>query len=183
MNAKTSDTVKASDLKPKVDTGELEKEIEDLQNANQALTEKVESLSDQVARLNAQHVNQMRQLEKNSKAKEAFAISKFAKEVISIADVLETGLSHVEDKDSQHYRGMAMTLDQLNIVLKDHDVTKMSPIGLPFDSEQHEALTTQETDTIEPGCVLQVLQAGYMMKDRVLRHAKVIVSKEISQKG
>jgi molecular chaperone GrpE len=182
MNAK-SDTVKASDLKPKVESHELQKEVEELQDKNKALAENIESLKDQVARLNAQHVNQMRQLEKNSKAKEAFAISKFAKEVISIADVLETGLSHIEDKDSQHYRGMVMTLDQLNIVLKDHDVTKMSPIGQSFDSDQHEAITTQETDTMAAGCVLQVLQAGYVMKDRVLRHAKVIVSKEISQKG
>ena len=57
----------------------------------------------------------------------------------------------------------------------------MKAQGQKFNSEQHEALTTQETDELEPNHVLTVLQAGYMMKDRVLRHAKVIVQKEISK--
>ncbi|MDC3181081.1 nucleotide exchange factor GrpE [Gammaproteobacteria bacterium] len=183
MNANTSDQVTASDLKPQEAQADLKAELTKAQEEIEQHNETIAQLKDQVARLNAQHVNQLRQLEKNTKSKEAFAISKFAKEVVAIADVLETGIAHIEDQASEHYRGMIMTLDKLNLVLKEHDVFKMSPLGDKFDSNQHEAITTQETDEMEQNHVLQVLQAGYLMKDRVLRHAKVIVSKEISTKG
>ena len=183
MNAKTTEGVSADELKPQATDSDFKEQIDELSQQVESLEKELADAKDNTTRLNAQHVNQIRQLEKNFKTKEAFAISKFAKEVISIADVLETGLSHIEDQESEHFRGMQMTYDQLLHVLTQHDIHLMKAQGQKFNSEQHEALTTQETDELEPNHVLTVLQAGYMMKDRVLRHAKVIVSKEISKKS
>ena len=186
MTEHKSESVSAEALKP-AHTDNLEQELEEakatietLQAENAALTSKIEETKDQFVRQVATHRNQIMQIEKNSTNKAEFAISKFAKEIIAIGDVLQTGLNNCSDQERDHYRGMSMTLDKFYHTLEEHEITRIQSLGEAFNPELHEALTTQETDEAEPNHVLHVVQEGYMLKNRVLRHAKVIVSKKIS---
>lgn len=185
MNDKTSN-VSSDELKPPTQEpalAEALEKIEALTEEKDALSKQLNAAKDDLVRLKAQNINQINQIEKNSKSREAFAISKFAKEVISIGDVLHTGIENCEDKESEHFKGMEMTLDKLLHVLQEHDITHIEALHQPFNAEQHEAVTVAETDELAPNHVLHVLQEGYMLKNRVLRHAKVIVSKNISEKS
>ncbi|UTC24694.1 nucleotide exchange factor GrpE [Candidatus Comchoanobacter bicostacola] len=186
MTEHKSESLSAEALKP-AHTDSLEQALEEanatiqtLQTENEVLTTKIEETKDQFIRQVATHRNQITQIEKNSTNKAEFAISKFAKEIIAIGDVLQTGLNNCSDQESDHYRGMSMTLDKFYHTLEEHDITRIQSLGEAFNPEFHEALTTQESDEIKPNHVLHVVQEGYMLKNRVLRHTKVIVSKKIS---
>ena len=74
--------------------------------------------------------------------------------------------------------GGRATLRQLLTAMEKFGVTTISPEGEPFDPEQHEAMTMQESDTAEPNTVLTVVQRGYELNGRLLRPARVIVAKE-----
>ena len=168
-------SVSSDDLKPANPAQvELEEQIE-------ALTSEVANLKDQNTRLVAEHHNLGTRLRREFDTKKQYAITSFAKEILDIGDILATGLENCKDKESEHYQGMAMTLDKFYDILRQHDITKIDSIHQAFNHDVHEALMTQPSDEHEPGTVLQVIQEGYQFKDRVLRPAKVIVSKKVSQ--
>jgi molecular chaperone GrpE len=169
------EAVSADDLKPAAAPSEaLEEQIEELSSAN-------EELVDKNTRLTAELHNLGTRLRKDFETKKQYAITNFAKEILDVGDILSAGLENCEDKKSEHYHGMEMTLDKFYIILKQHGITPINSLHETFNHDVHEALTSQESDEFEPGIVIQVVQEGYQFKDRVLRPAKVIVSKKVSE--
>ena len=77
-------------------------------------------------------------------------------------------------------QGVELTRDGLLATLEKYGVKAIDSIGQPFDPNLHEALATEETDKMEPNMVLREFQKGYIYRDRLLRPAKVIVSKPIA---
>ena len=175
-NLDASEAVSADTLKPSPDTNTeaLEEKITALEETNTALQSKNTYLTAELHNLGTR-------LKKDFDRKQIYAITNFAKEILDLGDILAAGLENCADKESEHYHGMEMTLDKFYIILKQHGVTPIESLGTPFNHDEHEALTSQESDEHEPGVVIQVIQEGYRFKERILRPAKVIVSKKVSQ--
>jgi molecular chaperone GrpE len=110
-----------------------------------------------------------------------FALEKFVKELIPVVDSMEMGLEAAakEEVDIASIReGMEMTLKQMLDVLQKFGVERVDPKGEAFNPELHEAMTMVPNPALEPNTVMDVIQKGYTLSGRVVRPARVVVSKE-----
>ena len=105
-----------------------------------------------------------------------FALEKFSGELLAVKDSLEAALS-VETTDVAGYRnGVELTQKQLASVFEKFNIAEVHPMGEKFDPHKHQAISMVEADA-EPNTVVQVLQKGYTLHERVLRPALVMVAK------
>lgn len=105
-----------------------------------------------------------------------FALEKFSSELLAVKDSLEAAMT-VESATLESYKsGVELTLKQLVSVFEKFNVTEMNPSGDKFDPHKHQAISLVEAEA-EPNTVVQVLQKGYTLHDRVLRPALVMVAK------
>ena len=137
---------------------------------------------DKFVRTQAELENLKRRAEKDLQNAHKFGLEKFARELLPVADSLELGLS-VETGDNPEVQklreGMELTLKQLIASLEKFNVTPIDPEGDKFNPELHQAMATQPTDEAEPNTVLKVYQKGYLLNDRLLRPAMVVVAQGI----
>ena len=150
----------------------------------EALEEQVSELKDQLLRSVAELDNYRKRAEREKEQLRKFGIANFAKDLLSAADNLrravESGPSDLEGADESVKNlivGVQMTEKELLNAFEKNGVRKIDPIGEKFDYNFHQAMFEVETDKEEPGLVMQVLQPGYAIEDRVLRAAMVGVSK------
>jgi molecular chaperone GrpE len=116
-----------------------------------------------------------RALEDIDKARK-FALEKFSSELLAVKDSLEAALN-VESATIESYKsGVELTLKQLSSVFEKFNVAEVHPAGEKFDPHKHQAISMVEAEA-EPNTVVQVLQKGYTLHDRVLRPALVMVAK------
>jgi molecular chaperone GrpE len=107
-----------------------------------------------------------------------FSLEKFIKELLPIKDSLEAALNHVETKEQDAaLSGIQLTLKQLQSLLEKHGVKPIEPTGQPFDSHFHEAMLIEENAEFAPNTIIKVLQKGYLLHERLIRPARVVVSK------
>lgn len=105
-----------------------------------------------------------------------FALEKFSNELLAVKDSLDAALL-IEAADVQSYKdGVEITAKQLGAVFDKFNIAEINPLGEKFDPNKHQAISTLENSG-EPNTVTQVLQKGYMLNDRVLRPALVMVAK------
>lgn len=105
-----------------------------------------------------------------------YALEKFSGELLAVKDSLEAAIN-VESATLESYRdGVELTLKQLNSVFEKFDLAEINPLGEKFDPNRHQAISTVESDA-EPNTVTHVLQKGYMLNERILRPALVMVAK------
>lgn len=105
-----------------------------------------------------------------------FALEKFSGELLAVKDSLEAALN-VETATLESYKdGVELTLKQLGAVFEKFNVSEINPAGEKFDPNKHQAISMLES-TAEPNTVINVLQKGYALHDRVLRPALVTVAK------
>lgn len=105
-----------------------------------------------------------------------FALEKFSGELLAVKDSLDAALS-VETTDVAAYRnGVELTQKQLASVFEKFNIAEVHPMGEKFDPHKHQAISMVEADA-EPNTVVQVLQKGYTLHERVLRPALVMVAK------
>ena len=150
----------------------------------EALEEQVSELKDQLLRSVAELDNYRKRAEREKEQLRKFGIANFAKDLLSAADNLrravESGPTELEGADENVKNlivGVEMTEKELLSAFEKNGVRKIDPIGEKFDYNFHQAMFEVETDKEEPGLVIQVLQPGYAIADRVLRAAMVGVSK------
>ena len=150
----------------------------------EALVEQVSELKDQLLRSVAELDNYRKRAEREKEQLRKFGIANFAKDLLSAADNLrravESGPSDLEGADESEKNlivGVKMTEKELLNAFEKNGVRKIDPTGEKFDYNFHQAMFEVETDKEEPGLVMQVLQPGYAIEDRVLRAAMVGVSK------
>jgi molecular chaperone GrpE len=128
--------------------------------------------------------NVRRRLEKDIQDARQYAATGFARDILSVADNLARALDHVppemrEDEKLKNFlAGIEATQRELDKVFGLHGITRIAAQGLPLDPNQHQAMLEIPTDEVEPGTVVQEMQAGYMIKDRLLRPAMVGVAKK-----
>lgn len=96
--------------------------------------------------------------------------------MLPVYDNLERGLAQSGDESSPHYKGLAMILNQYKEILGKLGVTTIDAVGQPFDPERHNAVMHVEDDTVGENTVVEVLQQGFLLGERVLRFAIVKVA-------
>jgi len=151
--------------------------VEQLQQALQEAQEKSSEHWDLYTRSVAELENVKRRAEKDVQSAHKFALEKFSQDLLAVKDSLELGLS-TEDADADKLReGTDLTLKMLSQVLEKFNIVEINPVGESFDPNHHQAMTMQSSNEYEPNTVIAVMQKGYLLNDRLLRPAMVIVSK------
>lgn len=143
---------------------------------------KAEENWDRFVRTQAELENLKRRAEIDLQNAHKFALEKFARELLTVADSLELGLNvEVSDNPEAHKlrEGMELTLKQLVSTLEKFKVCTVDPHGQRFNPELHQAMAMQPTDEAEPNTVIRVFQKGYLINDRLLRPAMVVVAQAI----
>lgn len=140
-------------------------------------------LKDQLLRALAEAENTRRRMQKELDDARKYAVSTFAKEVLTVSDNFQRALDSVPkegasaDTLTQLVTGIEATERQLQAVLERFGIKKIEPLGQMFDPNYHRVMMEQEDPSKAPGTVTMVLQAGYMIHDRLLREAMVAVAK------
>jgi len=147
-----------------------------------ALRAEIAQLKDQMLRIAADGENLRRRTEREANDARAFAIQKFAKDLLGVSDNLARALQHApRENDDQQVKnlvvGLEMTEKELLAAFDRNGLKRVEPArGTKFDPHQHQAVMEQPADDVTGGGVLQVLQAGYELFGRIVRPAMVIVA-------
>ena len=131
----------------------------------------------------AETQNVRRRAEKEAQDARAYATTNFARDILSVSDNLARALSAIpgemrgDDKTKGLVTGLEATGRELDSVFARHGITKIEAMGATLDPNKHQAMIELASDA-EPGTIVQEMQAGYMIKDRLLRPALVGVAKK-----
>ena len=133
----------------------------------------------QCLRLQADIENLRKRNERDLANAHKFALEKFANELLPVKDSLEMGLLAAEDNAdvARLKEGSELTLKLLASALEKFNIKEINALNEVFNPEYHEAMSMQERDDVAPNTVVTVVQKGYLLNDRLLRPAMVIVSK------
>ena len=152
--------------------------------------EKISELEDKISRALAEMENQRRRFEKEREDAFNYGGFTFAKETLSLIDNLERSKQILEnDETLKNSEALKKTLEHFDIINKDmvsilskNGITPLNSIGKKLDPNFHQAMLEINDDQKEPGTIIQEIQKGFMMKDRLLRPALVGVSKKTENK-
>ncbi len=148
------------------------------------LREELDTAKQDVLYARAETQNVRRRLEKDVADTRAYAATGFARDILSVSDNLSRALSAIpaelreDEKMKNLVAGIEATGREIDKVFASHGISRIAAVGLPLDPNQHQAMIELPSGDAEPGTVLQELQAGYMIKDRLLRPAMVAVAKK-----
>ncbi len=158
---------------------ELSDEVEVLQQQLATAEKKAEENWEKFLRAQAEMENLRRRMARELENAQKYSLEKFAKELLSVVDSLELGLqASVETDDVEKIReGVELTLKQMLTVLERFNITPIDPTGEKFDPEFHQAMATEPVKGVEPDTVVKVFQKGYLLNDRLIRPALVVVAK------
>ena len=175
-----------------IEPEDLEKNTSENINLVEEITpeEKILELEDKMARTFAEMENQRRRFEKEREDAFSYGGFAFAKETLNLVDNLERSKLILENDESlKNTEALKKTLDHFNIINKDmisillkNGITPIDSIGKKLDPNLHQAMMEIDDDQNEPGTIIQEIQKGFMMKDRLLRPALVGVSKKTENK-
>lgn len=136
---------------------------------------------DKFVRTQAEMENLRRRMQRDLEAAHKYSIEKMARELLPILDSLERSLEHEHPDAKALAEGIKMTLSMFHSMLSKFQIQEVNPLNNTFDPKLHEAMSTQVDEKVTPGTVLQVLQKGYLLHDRLLRPALVIVAKGVEK--
>ena len=169
-------------------------EIEDEQELLEPIIGEIDEINDlknQLLRTLADNENNRRRYEKEKDDLSTYVISNFAKEMLSVLDNLQRAMEvsekiDIEDKNidsntKNFIEGIQLTEKQLNSIFEKFKITKIESLNVNFDPNIHQAMFEIENDDVEEGTILQVVQEGFKIEDRLLRPALVGVSKKLSK--
>jgi molecular chaperone GrpE len=140
------------------------------------------ALREQVLRVAAEAENSKRRAEREANDARAYAIQKFAKDLLGVADNLSRALQHAPRDDADQavknfLTGIELTETALAGAFERNGLKKVDPAkGDKFDPHLHQAMMEQPADGVEPGAVVQVMQPGYELMGRIMRPALVVVA-------
>ena len=166
-----------------------DKNLESEKNENEKLTpeQELETLKDKLARTFAEMENQRRRFEKEKEDAYEYGGYSFAKEALNLLDNLERSKAVLESdeklKNTDALKKIVEHLDIINndmlSIFKKNNIEPVKSINEKLDPNLHQAMLEIEDESKEPGTIVQEIQKGFMMKDRLLRPALVAVSKKI----
>lgn len=178
--------------KQNIENTELVDELpEDAAPAGDAASERIATLEGEleaakqdVLYAHAEAQNVRRRLEKELADARAYAATAFARDMLSVADNLGRALQAIpqELRDDDKFKGLVAGLEATNRELESvfgrNGIEKLVSVGQPLDPNKHQAMMEVPSDDVEPGTVMVEMQAGYTIKDRLLRPALVSVARK-----
>ncbi|MDA9591732.1 nucleotide exchange factor GrpE [Pelagibacteraceae bacterium] len=176
---------------------ELKNEDSNIENEQESLdpvlskTDEINDLKNQLLRTLADNENNRRRYEKEKDDLSTYVISNFAKEMLAVLDNLQRAIGvsekiDIEDNDidsntKNFIEGVQLTEKQLNSIFEKFKITSVDSLNVKFDPNMHQAMFEIENNDVDEGTILQVVQEGYKIEDRLLRPALVGVSKKLSK--
>lgn len=148
------------------------------------LQDALEKAKQDVLYAHADTQNVRRRLEKEVQDARAYAATSFARDILSVADNLERALQAIpaELRDDEKMKGLVAGLEatgrEITAVFERQGITRIEALGQPLDPNKHQAMIEIPSNDAEPGTIVQEMQAGYMIRDRLLRPAMVGVAKK-----
>ncbi len=152
----------------------------DLESKLTAAQEQAQENYDRLLRISAEFDNYKKRTSREMRDVVRYANEKLLKELLGIVDNLERAIDSVNQdtlSDASLVEGIHLTLNEVLKVLQRYDVQPVKALGEPFDPAFHQAMMQQEVDNQPANTVIQEMQKGYVMHDRLLRPAMVVVSK------
>ena len=192
MNKKKSKTDKTkteSTESNEVDGGQgVNKDNQEKKTEDLSIEEKLEDAENRILRTLAETENLRKRYEREKEDLSNYVISNFAKETLSILDNLQRALSSIKTDElkendeniSKFVEGIELTEKQIITIFDKFKIEKVESLDANFDPNIHQAMFEVESDNKEPGTVVEVVQEGYKIGDRLLRPALVGVSKKKS---
>ena len=168
---------------PNTDPSQLKiKALEDsIATLTAQLEEAKKQANDEKLRALAEIQNIQSRYQRQAQTDKTYAISQFAKSLLELGDALEQGM--IASPTDEQKQGLEMIWKVFVSTMQKNQVDVLSPLHQPFDPHLHEAMVMQPSDEYEPNTILQVIQTGYQLKDRLLRPARVIVSAKKAQEN
>lgn len=173
LDAASADTVQPGEVPPADDElAGLRRQLEETEAA-------LLGLRDAQLRERAELENQRRRLQRDQEQARRFANEKLLRELLPVCDALDRGLASQPATVEGLREGLALTLKSLLKILQDHGLQRIDPEGEAFDPEFHEALSMVEPAIGQASnIVVTVVESGYVLNDRLLRPARVIVTRD-----
>ena len=184
VSADSVNNNESNDIEENIDEEVLSADNNDL-NSDEDLKKELEQAIEDKKRALADAENTRRRGVKDLEQSRKYGHVSFAREMLSVVDSLESAVNsspqnkdELTDEIKNFIVGVEMTLEQLKQVFNNHNISKIDPQGDKFDYNVHQAMFEKETDEVEPGVIIEVMQPGWSLHDRLLRPAMVGVSKK-----
>jgi molecular chaperone GrpE len=158
----------------------VEDELAQMEKALIKAEEELVTHRDAMLRMQAEMDNLRKRLIRDLEKSRKFALERVMKDLLQVRDSLELGLETDSGSATaeQLREGQALTFKMLNKVLQDHDMELIDPVGEAFNPEFHQAMTVLPSEEFEDNSVMEVLQKGFKLHDRLIRPAMVVVSRK-----
>jgi molecular chaperone GrpE len=156
----------------------------DVNEALDSLRNDLEQAKQETLYAKAETQNLRRRMEKDVADARAYAATGFARDILSVYDNLVRAIEaipvdlHDDPRMKALVTGVEATQREVEKVFAQHGITRVAAMGLPLDPNQHQAMLEVPSDSAEPGTIVQEMQSGWMIKDRLLRPAMVAVAKK-----
>ncbi len=154
------------------------KKIDELRKELDQAQKDQSEAKDKMIRACAEMENVKRRAERDVTSAHKFALEKFAKDLLPVLDSMEQA-SEVGGESTEVVsmrQGVEMTLKMFLDVAAKYNLKQIDPVGEPFNPEEHEAISMQPNPEMDPNTVMAVFQKGYLLNDRVIRPARVVVT-------
>jgi molecular chaperone GrpE len=164
--------------------GDGEEDEGGLDRALDSLRNDLDAAKQDVLYARAETQNMRRRMEKDVADARAYAATGFARDILSVADNLSRAIDaippelHDDPRLKALVTGIEATQRELEKVFAQHGISRIAAMGLPLDPNQHQAMMEVPSDEAEPGTIVQEMQSGWMIRDRLLRPAMVGVAKK-----
>jgi molecular chaperone GrpE len=140
----------------------------------------IKALKDELLRSRAEMENTRKRAEKDIAAAHKYGVERLVQDILPVKDSMDMGLDIPVDSDvSDSFReGMELTAKMFGDFFEKLNVKAINPVGEIFDPEFHQAMMTEPSGDVEKGTVMKVMQQGYLLNDRLVRPALVVVAEE-----
>ena len=181
QNQEVETEVEASstETETSADTGTEEMTVEALQAKLAEAEAKAEENWDQLVRSRAEMDNLRRRTERDLANAHKFALEKFAQELLPVIDSMEMGVAAATDENadvSKLREGTEMTLKMFETAIEKFGIKGVHPHGETFNPDHHQAMTMIDSPAHEPNTIIDVMQKGYLLNERLVRPAMVVVA-------
>ena len=176
--AAASENLEAMEEEIAYDEKEIVETEDQLLQQLQEAEKKAEENWQLLLRTKAEMENLRKRTEKDLENAHKYGMEKFVSEMLPVKDSMELGLAAQDVTVESLHEGMKLTMNMFNTTFEKLGVKEINPQNAPFDPEMHQAMTMQATDDVEPDTVITVMQKGYLLNDRLVRPAMVVVSKK-----
>lgn len=158
---------------------EVESELQDLQTALSEAEQELAEYKESMLRMHAEMENLRKRLIKDLERSRRRALEDIMNDLLPVRDSLERGLETdgATTTVEAMKEGKALIVKMLDKVMADHGLKEIDPVGEAFNPELHQAMAMQETDEHQAGTVIEVMQKGFLLHDRLIRPAMVVVAR------